>query len=297
MLVVCMGDGLGNQLFQYAFYLQLKKNYPNNIVLVDICNYYGSVNEHNGYELERIFGLKLPECSEWEARVLADYNYNARKKHRIISQLFKLRSIVCGPKSTYLVQDDPTVYYEEFFKLSEIKSYMLRGNWINEKYFDGVRQELLDSLVFPDIIDEANISILDEIEKTNSVSIHIRRGDYVGSGMESLDVRFYEKALDKIKSLIGVSELKLFVFSDDPQYVKNNFKELQNAVFVTNNSGVNSFRDMQLMSKCKYNIIANSTFSFWGAYLNQYSEKIVIAPRKAANIYRNPFACSDWILV
>lgn len=297
MLVVCVGDGLGNQLFQYAFYLQLKKRYPDNIVKVDICNYYGSVNDHNGYELERIFGLKLSECSEWEARILADYNYNIRKKHRIINQLYKLRSIIYGPKETYITQDDPTVFYDDIYNLSSLHSYMLRGNWINEKYFEDVKEELINTLCFPEITDSENLNIMKEINQSNSVSLHIRRGDYVGSSMLKLEDDYYLNAVNYIAKKTGDKNMRLFVFSDDSEYVKKHFKYLKNAVFVTNNKGNNSFRDMQLMSMCKHNIIANSTFSFWGAYLNSNKEKIVIAPKKAANFYINPFACSEWILM
>ena len=160
MFVVCMGDGLGNQMFHYAFYCALAENYPNNTVLANIEDFYGSLNLHNGYELERIFGIKVKECSHFEALMLADYNPNCTKKNRFINQIFKYRKEIFGPKESYITVDDPTVYYNEVFQLSPLRSYMFRGNWINEKYFKNVKEKLLSDFTFPVIEDEENLEIV-----------------------------------------------------------------------------------------------------------------------------------------
>ena len=293
MLVVCVGDGLGNQMFQYAFYLELQYKYPGNKITMDICNFYGSMNNHNGYELERIFGIKANICPKHEALMLADYY---PRQNKLISKCYYWRKIVFGQKDCFITVDDPTYFYESVFKLNPLKSYMFRGNWINENYFTDVREQLFMDFHFPPIIDKQNQQLLHEIEMNESVSIHVRRGDYLNTGMCKPGIEYYKHALNEIYKRIG-KKIKCFIFSDDTEYVKREFKFLDNYVLIDNNRGGSSYRDMQLMTYCKHNIIANSTFSFWGAYLNRYSNKVVVAPKKAAPEYMNSFACSDWILL
>ena len=93
MLVVCFGDGLGNQMFQYAFFKSLQKHYPGVKVRADINNFYGSMNEHNGYELERIFGIKLEECEFYEARALVDFYPRYMKKHKKLMNWLRIKDI------------------------------------------------------------------------------------------------------------------------------------------------------------------------------------------------------------
>lgn len=293
MFVVCLGDGLGNQMFHYAFYMELQYKYPGNRITMDICNFYGSMNNHNGYELERIFGIKTERCSQREALMLADYY---PRQNKFISKLYYLRSMIFGPKDCFITVDDPTYFYDDIFKLNSLKSYMFRGNWINENYFIDVQNQLFIDFHFPNFTDKQNLLLLDEIEKNESVSIHVRRGDYLNTGMYKLEKDYYERALKEIQNRIR-KKVKCFIFSGDTEYIKKEFKFLDDYILVNNNKGKDSYRDMQLMTHCKYNIIANSTFSFWGAYLNPYPNKIVIAPKKVAPEYANPFACSNWILL
>ncbi|MCM1263820.1 MAG: alpha-1,2-fucosyltransferase [Butyrivibrio sp.] len=295
MLVICIGDGLGNQMFQYAFYYAIKKRYPDNRVTVDICNYYGSVNKHNGYELERVFGIHLLVCDERTASVLADFIPNSR--HKIMNKLFQARRVLFGNKESFITQDDPTVYYQEVFELNRMKSYMFRGNWINEDYFRDYREEILKDFTFVQDIDEKNASALQQMEKENTVSIHVRRGDYLQTKMTHLGKDYYAKAVALIEK--KVENPVFYIFSDDIEYIRQEFDFIKEGqiVIVDWNKGRDSFRDMQLMSCCKHNIIANSTFSFWGAYLNRYEKRIIIAPAVAAAGYRNPFACKEWILI
>ena len=100
-----------------------------------------------------------------------------------------------------------------------------------------------------------------------------------------------------MESKVGSDNIQYFIFSDDIEYAKMYFSNLKNAEYVSGNRKEDSYRDMQLMSLCKHNIIANSTFSYWGAFLNRNVEKVVIAPRIAAKAYHKPFACEGWILI
>lgn len=295
MFVVCIGDGLGNQMFQYAFFRALQEKYPENNVYADICNYYGSVNNHNGYELERVFGIQLPQCDKRTASALADFTPHS--KHKFLNKLFQARRILFGNKDSFITQDDPTAYYGEVFELNRLKSYMFRGNWINERYFGECKDKLIEELVFVPFQDEKNKEIVQKIDMENAVSMHIRRGDYLQTGMNHLGRKYYAEAVAIIKE--QVENPVFYIFSDDISYVQSEFDLLNDVktVFVDWNKGKESFRDMQLMCECKHNIIANSTFSFWGAYLNRNEEKIVIAPKEAALGYCNPFACKNWILL
>lgn len=294
MIVVCFGDGLGNQMFQYAFLYSLKRKYPSSYVKMDINYIYGPCM-HNGFELDTVFGIKRDECAHAESLILADYFPKYIKKYIPINFCHKIRRVLCGVKKSFIMQEDATVFYPEVYQLNPLYSYMLRGNWINEKYFEEYKDDLLRIFTFPPFVDEQNQTYMNEITTSESVSIHIRRGDYLQSPLYSLGEKYIQTAIEIINQNINLP--KYFVFTDDAQYVAKHFSFIENMTIIHGNSGKNNFRDMHLMSLCKHNIIANSTFSFWGAYLNQNKSKIVIAPKKAADKLANPFACDDWIKV
>lgn len=294
MFVVCFGDGLGNQMFQYAFYLAMKKHYPDNDVKMDIFNVYGRMI-HNGFELDRIFNIERNECTHRIAKILSD-TYPTGERFCAFFEIFnKIRRIYFGMKDSHIYQSDPTSYYEEVFELSRVKSYILQGNWINEKYFECVEEDVKKAFEFKIPLEEHNLKYAEMIKNLNSVSIHIRRGDFLSTTMCHLSIDYYKKCVEEIKKY--VDKPNFFVFSDDKNYIKENFMFLDNYVIVEGNSGENSYRDMQLMSLCKHNIIANSTFSFWGAYLNKNENKVVIAPSKSSNSHRHNFSCKNWILI
>lgn len=276
MFVVSIGYGLGNQMFQYAFYKELQFKYPGNRVTVDICNFYGKKSD--GYDLERIFGLKLPECTNRKAMELADY-HGGKTMHPILNKYFALRTVAKGRKGTLIVVDDPTEFYPEVFELSTLRSYMFSGTWINEKYFSDVKEGLLEDFSFPAFEDDRNQHFASEIKNTNSVSIHLRRGDYVTLGVTQVPQDYYKKAIQIMEDKLQTKDIRYYVFSDEIEYAKKMFADMENIEFVSGNFGASSYRDMQLMSLCKHNIIANSTFSYWGAWLNFNKDKIVISPR------------------
>ncbi len=294
MMVVCFGDGLGNQMFQYAFFYSLKKRYSSSYIKMDINYIYGSAM-HNGFELDSVFGIKREECAHAEALILADYFPQYLKRYIPINFFHKVRRVLLGVKKTFIVQEDATVFYPEVYQLNPLYSYMFKGNWINEKYFQEYRDELMNIFTFPPFDDDQNRLYMNEILAANSVSIHIRRGDYLQSPLYTLGIKYIQTAVQIINQKVNTP--KYFVFTDDPEYVSKHFSFIDNMTVINGNKGKKSFRDMQLMSLCKHNIIANSTFSFWGAYLNRNTDKIVIAPRKAANKLKNPFACNDWIKI
>lgn len=159
------------------------------------------------------------------------------------------------------------------------------GNWQSQKYFSNCEKEIRDDFQFIKPLDKKNYNVLKTIKTTSSISIHFRRGDYVSDNKINkfhgvCSLKYYQKAIDYLN--IRVDKPKYFVFSDDENWVKANFR-LKGATYIDWNKGKNSYKDMQLMSNCKHNIIANSSFSWWAAWLNSNPQKIVVAPKKWFN--------------
>lgn len=173
------------------------------------------------------------------------------------------------------------------------------GYWCNERYFCDIKDKVFESFKFPKL-DKKNSGIADKIMNTDSVSIHVRRGDYLkvqNSMFQGICTKqYYEKAIEVIHGKI--EKPVFYVFSDDIYWCKEKFTH-DNFEFIDWNKGLNSFRDMQLMSLCKNNIIANSTFSWWGAWLNSNPKKIVCAPIKFRNITKPVIGdCpNDWFRI
>jgi hypothetical protein len=171
------------------------------------------------------------------------------------------------------------------------------GYWQNPKYFSNYEDEIRKDFQFIRPLDRKNLNILKQIENTDSVSVHIRRGDYIldikNDGFHAVCPPSYCKvAVNYIKERI--ENPKFFVFSDDPKWVKNNLK-IDNTTYIDWNRGDMDYKDMQLMSHCKHNIIANSSFSWWGAWLNQNPNKMVIAPKRWFNAKQAKSEVKDMI--
>lgn len=162
------------------------------------------------------------------------------------------------------------------------KHLYLDGYFQSEYYFKNQRQDLLNDFQFPSL-DTVNSELKNKIEAaTNSVSVHIRRGDYLKSKTVLeihgiLPFSYYLEALNILKD--KYQPLTLFIFSDDIPWVKTNFKNIDIESYFIDNNTKDSWKDMALMSYCKHHIIANSSFSWWGAWLNRNPDKIIIAPK------------------
>lgn len=295
MIIISVGGGLGNQMFEYAFYYKVKKLYPETEVKLDIFNTLG--HSHNGYEIDKIFGLKAEECTVEELGKVSDIcpaQKNFYKWHKFLE---KVRHKIFGVKSSCVMQKDATVFEDKFFKLDASKSYYFFGVFANYKFFNDIAEEIRNIYCFPEIEDECNKFWESRINNTESVGIHIRRGDYIEWGIDLVPDTFYREAMSIIEEKLPGKEIHYYVFTDDPGYVKNKFSDVVNLQVIEGNEGTKSYVDMQLMSLCKHNIIANSTFSFWGAFLNRNERKIVIAPNMPYNGCEKPFTCDEWITI
>lgn len=164
----------------------------------------------------------------------------------------------------------------------KLDGYYIEGYWQCELYFSDIREKILETYRFPDF-DKSQRRWIESIQSTCSVSVHIRRGDYLKypylQNICTLD--YYKKAMQYFRDKFQ-NNVMFYIFTNDFPWAEQYFTE-KDCCFVKGNIGKDSFRDMQLMSLCRHHIIANSSFSWWGAWLNQNPDKMVIAPKKWVN--------------
>ena len=287
IIIIC--NGLGNQMSQYAFYLQKKKLNANTRILFD----RKSKHDHNGFELTKVFNIKYKESIGnyllyFLFRLLGIKKYPAFTKPLIkIMNIFNIRLI--NEKENYEFDD------QMFKKLRGITFYY--GGWHSEKYFSEINNDVSEVFSFSDDLTEEVSSILEHIKSTNSVAIHIRRGDFMS---EINFARFGSVCtLDYFQNAIKLVEEKVenphyFLFSNDLNWIKDNFN-LKKFTIVDCVTKADAWCDMMLMSKCKFNINSNSTFSWWSAWLNINQNKLVITPYYFINNLETPdFYPASW---
>ena len=260
MRLIKMAGGLGNQMFIYAMYLSMHKRFGES-VRIDISDIL-HLHPHNGYELHDVFCL--PPCEFRANRLLKKILEGTL--FRIILERHQHGSMKAYREPIYW----PWIYYKGFYQ--------------NERYFADVEQEVRQAFTF--IAKKANHQSRLLMERLQAdpyaVSIHVRRGDYVSPqywqnmGQYTSKIYFLN-ALERMRAL--VPQAHFYVFSDDLLWVRQNLP-LSDATFVDWNMGKDSWQDMMLMSACHHHIISNSTFSWWGAWLNPRTDKVVLAPQQ-----------------
>ena len=271
--------GLGNQMFQHAFYKALENR--NMRVYADLTQ-FNSYKLHNGFELSSVFDIKLKPSPKLFLELLKP------EQDKWIYR--KLRRIL-GLKKSYQEEAKWFCYDTNVFRRG-VHYYW--GYWQNEKYFDNIRAELLEDFSFRKPLSDSNQQILNAIQDSQSVSLHVRRGDYLNDTTLGgiCNITYYKNAIDYMEK--NLNNPVFFVFSDDIIWCKENLCA-NNLIFVDVNTGANSFVDMQLMSNCKHNIIANSSFSWWGAWLNQNADKKIICPAQWSKTSDESLALNGWI--
>ena len=183
------------------------------------------------------------------------------------------------------------------------KDFYFDGYWQSEKYFIDHREALLDIFTLSKEISHQSKAYLQGITKSNSISLHIMRGDYVSNESTNkihgtCDVEYYQQAFSKIKETHDNAHF--FVFSDDLDWAKDNLGFIDKITYIELAEDIPDHEEMFLMSQCNHNIIANSSFSWWGAWLNQHINKIIIAPK---NWFRvdihdtKDLTPADWTLI
>lgn len=281
MIVVKMIGGLGNQMFQYGLAKSLSLKYGTKI-FIDL-EFFDQDFDSTGLT-KRKFEL---DCFKFKKRYLSSWKL----------YIFKL---LCEKRVLNFVKiEDKNINFNKL--KSRIFNLYLNGYFQNYSYFKDFEEKLRKDFEFKKKPNKKNIKILKDIARNNSVSIHFRRTDYVTNkitnkhhGVCNLD--YYQKTV----KLIGekVKDPIFYIFSDDINWVKVNFKIKYKTYYIDHNK--KGWQDLRLMSQCKHNIIANSSFSWWGAWLNENREKIVIAPKKWFAGYKfnkTDRIMKDWIIL
>lgn len=301
MKIVNIIGGIGNQMFQYAFAVSLKEKYPSEKVFVDTQHYKNAIVKkfrgnnfyHNGYEIGKVF----PNASIKSANALILMKISYYIPNQLLYRFF--RRFFPKRKSEFLAYEEPYRFLPTAINIKTDCYY--DGYWMSPKYFDKIRKEILRVFTFSPFNTQEKRKYERLLVKDNSVTIHIRRGDYVGGknlgGICTLD--YYRNAIDLAREKI--KDPIFFVFSNDQEWCLENLKkEFEDSMvyFVNNNKGLESYRDMQLMSLARCNILANSSFSWWGSYLNQREDHVAFCPKKWHNAkdYSDHFV-DGWIKV
>lgn len=267
---IIISGGLGNQMFQYAFLLAMQKTG----IKIDMnASLYHYNRMHNGYMLNKAFGIS---CND---------EYRSSRFRILWTRAIRQRKL-----PFLLYQEDESRFCNDAFTTR--KPY-LDGVWINPSYFNDIEDEVRKTFVFIGL-DNRNLILAAEMQSCNSISLHIRRGDYLMNSMYNVcDEEYYHKAIEYIRE--NMSSPLFYVFSDDPAWCETFMKKL-NVSFkiVDNNTNEDSYKDMFLMTQCRHNIIANSTFSWWGAWLGRQENKIVICPDRWINGRDFNPCLTDW---
>lgn len=286
MVIVRAMGGLGNQLQQYALYRKLE--HMGKDARLDTSWFHNKVLQASmpaGRELELDY-LNLPPyrvASEEEIRTLLGRLWE--EPENIASKVKRKLHPASNPAF-----EESALYHPQVFSMED--KYLV-GYWACEKYYADILDVLRTEISFPESSDgslqKRNHETVRQMEETPSVSIHVRRGDYLDEINKKLfggicTEAYYRKAIEYIKE--RVPGARFFLFSDDVSYVREHYQG-EGYQVIDWNHGRDSFYDMMLMSRCRHNICANSTFSFWGARLNAHEGKIMIRP----SIHKNTQVC------
>jgi len=267
MIITKIIGGLGNQLFQYAAGKALAVYHKTTLKL-----------DLSGFDEYRLRNFDLTAFNT---------EYELAKKNEILqhsqSSFFKkIRNRIASPSQTHYYRERH-FHYDKNFLLHPYDAYM-KGYWQSEKYFKNIEGIIRKEFSFKENFIKNVIGEGKEITKKQSIAVHIRRGDYANNGAIRmhgvLGKEYYEAAISIMKK--SISNAEFYIFSDSMQWVNENIS-IPNAISVSGNLTRTHFEDLYLMSQCRHNIIANSSFSWWGAWLNNNPNKIVIAPKKWFN--------------
>lgn len=273
MIISSIIGGLGNQMFQYAAgrALSLERGQPFRLDVAGFADY----RLHHGFELQRVFDFSAEIATEAEVRSILGWQFSS-----------VIRRAVSRPGLAFLRRDGFVIepHFDYWPGINNVPhDCYLSGYWQSEKYFKNMAEVIRSEFTFKCPLENRNSELADEISQVSAVSLHVRRGDYLTNtkntamhGLCSLD--YYREAIQYIS--VRVEKPHFFIFSDDIAWVKNNLKMDFSCQYVDHNNGPQSYNDMHLMSLCQHHIIANSSFSWWGAWLNPRPNKMVIAPMK-----------------
>lgn len=273
-MVICdIYGGLGNQMFQYAAGRALSLCHGTELFL-DLSSFEGDAL-HQGYELSKIFHCQSPVAKQSQIEGLLGFrrsNFAKKVLRQTFAAWLRGRSFVVEPHFHF---------WDNFLSLPN--DVYLVGYWQSEKYFSSIFDVIRADFEFSSPFSSKNVEISTEMSNLNSVSIHVRRGDYVTNSKThaihgTCSQEYYLRAINYIVN--NTKNAIFYFFSDDMSWVKKYLKTSYPCKYIEHNTNGQSFNDMRLMSFCKNHIIANSSFSWWGAWLGKNRKKIVVAPER-----------------
>lgn len=312
--VVTIAGGLGSQMAKYAFYILLNKKSKNTINLIDTY-FYKFQDSWNGYELNKIFGIDAPNIVEFyddNEPLINDY---FKKAYEFFLKEQPDEEIIRVSRGEYTYFNSKTAKIKKFrdkviFKIKyeylmhfskEVKKYgyfsdRYKRNWYrlnanvyydefnftSDKYFREIKDEIVKVFTFPEFTDEKNSFYSRKMLEEDSVVMHVRRSDHMYDNGFLYKDNYYGQAVECIRE--HVEKPVFYIFSDEAQWCSEHREELgltkeDEVIVVDWNKGEESYRDMQLMTYAKHNILAISSFSWWGYYLSKHKDKIVCSPK------------------
>ena len=290
MIIISLSGGLGNQMFQYALgysnALRLKTD-----LWLDL-KWFKKNEAHNGFELEKVFKIHQPITAR--PRIIKYLGFWAGRRLNFFVGINNWANLL-----PYKIYREPFFQYWHGIKFVPDNSY-LSGYWQSERYFIDVAQEVKKLFAFPPPTG-VNARITHDINECESVSIHVRKGDFfcdpINKTVHGVDLSlYYHHAINLVLSKI--SRPHFFLFSDDPVEALKLFPGRADITLVDHNTGPSSYNDMHLMSQCRHHILANSTFSWWAAWLGDYQKGITIVPNTwflDKTIDTSDLYCKNWI--
>ncbi len=341
MLVVHMDSGLGNQMLDYAEYLAVKKSNPGKEcllegVIYEIPHQEGMFSMWNGYELDRIFGIHVPNIREkfdepsWRRIIESvgsshfweeNWNYSPYIVEAFEREGLKLHNYgkkpgsgKAGPETLKTALRHELTRFFHTMPGYQIKRVMRRaledvlvekknreydlfreypedsfvGHSLAFRYkgfhMEKVEPEIRAAFRFPEITDERNLKLLELLRTVNSVAVHARRSDMLSVNGYCYRFGYFKRAVRYIKKRVEDPVFVFFTDENSAGWCERNEAifgldfQKDRVEFVTWNKGQESYRDMQLMAECRHNIFTESSFGFWGAYLNENPDKITCAP-------------------
>lgn len=281
MIIMKIMGGLGNQLFTYAVGYSLAKRLNVDMILdKQIYDTSYTLRTCQLDEFNVVYGKSLMSITLGRNKVMI----------KIYSRLHDLK--------LYHLLKAVKIDEKEQFKIQELPTdsklnYHLRGYWQNYRYFDKYRHDLVQQFTVKKILNPELKKLINEVGTKQPIAMHIRRGDYkTFKGGKCLSLTYYHEAIRKMKSLVG-DERDILVFTDDTDFCKEAFNGVRGILYVSDMLALTDVEEFNLMTQCSHFIIANSSFSWWAAYLCEMPDKVVIAP--VVDMWGPDFYLPEWI--
>jgi hypothetical protein len=286
MITIKLIGGLGNQMFQYAYgrRLSIKKGEKLKLDLTFLLSRIPrKALAFRDYELD-VFNIN----ADFTLLSRIAFRFN---NYMLIPQLIKNKISKFFFKDSVLDEVIDSTILEQRALQTKHNIYV-SGLFDNLKYLSEIESEIKKDFSPKKELIGRNKQLAKEITNTNAIALHIRRGDQVGNGDSISESDYYQRAVDYISQ--NTVNPVFYIFSDEPEWVEKNLKISGQSVIVNNNKNHEAYIDMILMSFCKHHIIANSTFSWWGAWLCANQNKIVVIPKKYADTHRG-LVLANWL--